>query len=124
VLYGDRWQSAPDKIKGHDFSYVAPLVWGTRPVIAGGEFAQAAGDAMVYWVAGAPRAPTVKYMLDPFACEPCAGVDACGSAVAVSAAFLAALPTSATNFSCANNLPNASAPLPLSHQDEVVIRWG
>lgn len=124
VLYGDRWQSAPDKIKAHDFSYVAPLVWGTRPVIAGGEFAQAAGDEMVYWVAGAPRAPTVKYMLDPFACEPCAGVDACGSAVAVSAAFLAALPTSATNFSCANNLPNASAPLPLAHQDEVVIRWG
>jgi len=25
VLYGDRWQSAPDKIKAHDFSYMAPL---------------------------------------------------------------------------------------------------
>jgi beta-xylosidase len=25
VLYGDRWQSAPDKIKGHDFSYWTPL---------------------------------------------------------------------------------------------------
>jgi len=25
VLYGDRWQSAPDKIKAHDFSYWAPL---------------------------------------------------------------------------------------------------
>jgi len=27
VLYGDRWQSAPDKLKAHDFSYWAPLVW-------------------------------------------------------------------------------------------------
>lgn len=27
VLYGDRWQSAPDKLKAHDFSYMAPLVW-------------------------------------------------------------------------------------------------
>ena len=25
VLEGDRWQSAPDKLKSHDFSYVAPL---------------------------------------------------------------------------------------------------
>jgi hypothetical protein len=25
VLYGDRWQSAPDRIKAHDFSYMAPL---------------------------------------------------------------------------------------------------
>lgn len=25
VIYGDRWQSAPDKIKAHDFSYWAPL---------------------------------------------------------------------------------------------------
>jgi len=25
VLYGDRWQSAPDKLKAHDFSYWAPL---------------------------------------------------------------------------------------------------
>jgi beta-xylosidase len=27
VLYGDRWQSAPDKIKAHDFSYWAPLIF-------------------------------------------------------------------------------------------------
>ena len=25
VLYGDRWQSAPDHIKAHDFSYMTPL---------------------------------------------------------------------------------------------------
>ncbi len=27
VLYGDRWQSAPDGIKAHDFSYMTPLVF-------------------------------------------------------------------------------------------------
>ena len=27
VLYGDRWQSAPDRIKAHDFSYMAPLTF-------------------------------------------------------------------------------------------------
>jgi len=27
VLFGDRWQSAPDKIKGHDFSYWTPLTF-------------------------------------------------------------------------------------------------
>lgn len=122
VLYGDRWQSAPDRIKGHDFSYVAPLVWGSRPVAAGGEFAKAADNPMVYWVEGAPARPTVKHMLDPYDCTPCAGIDACGSAVTVSDAFLAGVPTSAANFSCAM-LPNGTAPLPLAHQDEVVIEY-
>ena len=123
VLYGDRWQSAPDRVKAHDFSYVAPLLWaGSRPVIAGGEFAKAADSDMVWWVEGAPAKPTVKHMLDPGACEPCAGIDACGNAVAVTDAFLAALPTSASNFSCAL-LPNASAPLPLAHADSVLIAF-
>jgi hypothetical protein len=122
VLYGDRWQSASDRIKGHDFSYEAPLVWASRPVIAGGVFAKAADNPMVYFVSGAPAQPTVKHMLDPFACEPCAGIDACGSAVTVSDAFLDALPTSAANFSCAM-LPNMSAPLPLVHQDSVVVSY-
>jgi hypothetical protein len=27
VLYGDRWQSAPDRIKGHDFSFMTPLAF-------------------------------------------------------------------------------------------------
>ena len=75
---------------------------------------------MVYWLEGAP--PVRKHMLDPFACEPCAGVDACALAVAVSDAALAALPTAAANFSCAM-LPTAPAPLPLAHADEVVIRY-
>ncbi len=123
VLYGDRWQSAPDHIKAHDYSYMAPLVWsGSRPYIGGGEFAKAADHDMVYWVEGAPAAPTVKHMLDPGACEPCAGINACGSVVTVSDAFLAALPTSAANFSC-SMLPSTTAPLPLSHQDSVVIRF-
>ena len=122
VLFGDRWQSAPDRIKAHDFSYVAPLVWGARPVIGGGEFAKAADNAMVFWVEGAPDKPTIKHMLDPFACEPCAGIDACGSAVTVSDAFLAALPTSAANFSC-SMLPTQAAPLPLAHADSVIIRY-
>lgn len=122
VLYGDRWQSAPDRVKAHDFSYVAPLAWGSRPVIAGGEFAKAADSDMVYWVEGAPAKPTVKHMLDPYACEPCAGIDACGSAVAVSDAFLAALPTSPANFTCAM-LPTQMGPLPLAHQDWVVINY-
>jgi len=30
VLYGDRWQSAPDKIKAHDFSYWTPLVFNAN----------------------------------------------------------------------------------------------
>ena len=37
VLYGDRWQSAPDHIKAHDFSYMAPIIWnadGTAQPIA------------------------------------------------------------------------------------------
>jgi len=37
VLFGDRWQSAPDHIKAHDFSYMAPLSFnsnGTVNVIA------------------------------------------------------------------------------------------
>lgn len=123
VLYGDRWQSAPDHIKAHDYSYMAPLVWsGSRPYIGGGEFAKAADHDMVYWVEGAPAAPTVKHMLDPGACEPCAGINACGSVVTVSDAFLAALPTSAANFSC-SMLPSTTAPLPLSHQDSVVIHF-
>ena len=123
VLYGDRWQSAPDSIKAHDFSYMAPLVWSAqRPFIGGGEFAKASDSAMIYWVAGAPAAPTEKYMLDPFACQPCAGIDACDSAVAVTDAFLAALPTASYNFSCAM-LPTTSAPLPLQHEDEVVIQY-
>ena len=123
VLYGDRWQSAPDHIKAHDFSYMAPLVWaGERPYIGGGEFAKAADNDMVWWVEGAPAAPTIKHMLDPGACTPCAGIDACGNAVAVTDAFLASLPTSATNFSC-SMLPTTDAPLPLAHEDTVVIRW-
>jgi hypothetical protein len=122
VLYGDRWQSAPDHIKAHDFSYMAPIQWGARPYIGGGEFAKAADSAMVFWVEGAPAKPTVKHMLDPYACEPCAGIDACGSAVAVSDAFLAALPTSAANFSCAM-LPSTQGPLPLEHQDYVLINY-
>jgi len=28
VLYGDRWQSAPDRLKSHDFSYMAPITFG------------------------------------------------------------------------------------------------
>jgi hypothetical protein len=123
VLYGDRWQSAPDRIKGNDFSYLAPLVWSaTRPFIGGGEFAKASDSDMVWWVAGAPAAPSEKYMLDPGACLPCAGINACGSAVAVTDAFLAALPTSPANFTCAM-LPTTSAPLPLQHADTVVIRY-
>ena len=123
VLYGDRWQSAPDGVKAHDFSYLAPLVWSAaQPYIGGGEFAKAADSPMVYWVAGAPAAPTTKYMLDPFACTPCAGIDACGSAVPVSDAWLAALPTSSANFTCAM-LPSAAAPTPLAHEDTVVIRY-
>lgn len=38
VLYGDRWQSAPDRIKAHDFSYMAPLSFfdnGTVQVLPG-----------------------------------------------------------------------------------------
>ena len=27
VLYGDRWQSAPDRIKAHDYSYMTPLAF-------------------------------------------------------------------------------------------------
>ena len=123
VLFGDRWQSAPDGLKSHDFSYVAPLVWSaSRPYIGGGEFAKAADSSMVYWVPGAPAHATVKHMLDPFACQPCAGIDACGSAVQVSDAFLAALPTSSANFSC-SMLPTMAAPLPLTHADEVVIQY-
>jgi hypothetical protein len=30
VLYGDRWQSAPDKIKAHDFSYWTPLAFNSN----------------------------------------------------------------------------------------------
>ena len=123
MLYGDRWQSAPDHIKAHDFSYMAPFVWNSsRPYIGGGEFAKAADNSMVYWVEGAPATPTVKHMLDPNACEPCAGIDACDSAVIVSDAYLAALPTSSANFTCAM-LPTVSAPLPLAHADTVVINY-
>jgi hypothetical protein len=123
VLYGDRWQSAPDHIKGHDFSYMAPIVWNSsRPYIGGGEFAKATDNPMIYWVEGAPEKPTIKHMLDPFACEPCAGIDACDNAVTVSDAFLAGLPTSSMNFTCAM-LPNTSAPLPLWHADSVVIDY-
>ena len=34
VLYGDRYQSAPDHIKGHDFSYMTPLAFDDAGVIA------------------------------------------------------------------------------------------
>ena len=123
VLYGDRWQSAPDRIKGHDFSYLAPLVWNaSRPYISGGQFAKAADAPMVYWVPGAPLHPTEKVMLDPYGCIPCAGIDACSSAVQVSDAWLAALPTAGSNFTCAL-LPTIAAPVPLAHQDTVVIRY-
>jgi hypothetical protein len=27
VLYGDRWQSAPDRVKAHDFSFMAPIAF-------------------------------------------------------------------------------------------------
>ena len=123
VLYGDRWQSAPDHVKAHDFSYMAPLVWNaSRPYIGGGEFAKAADSDMVYWVNGAPTNPTIKHMLDPYDCEPCLGIDACDNAVIVSDAFLAALPTSSANFSC-TMLPTAAAPIPLNHADVVVINY-
>ena len=123
MLYGDRWQSAPDHVKAHDFSYMAPLVWNaSQPYIGGGEFAKAADNEMVYWVEGAPANPTIKHMLNPGACEPCAAINACGNAVIVSDAFLAALPTSASNFTCAM-LPTAALPLPLSHADVVVIDY-
>ena len=123
MLYGDRWQSALDRIKAHDFSYLAPFVWSnSTPYIAGGEFAKAADNDMVYWVEGAPTKPTVKHMLDPYGCQPCANINACSSAVIVSDAFLAALPTSSANFSC-SMLPSVSAPLQLTHADTVVIKF-
>ena len=90
--------------------------------IAGGEFAKAADNDMVYWVEGAPTKPTVKHMLDPYGCQPCANINACSSAVIVSDAFLAALPTSSANFSC-SMLPSVSAPLQLTHADTVVIKF-
>jgi len=34
VLYGDRWQSAPDKIKSHDFSYWTTLTFNTDGTVA------------------------------------------------------------------------------------------
>jgi len=77
---------------------------------------------MVYWIEGAPTNGTLKHMLDPYACEPCAGIDACGNVVIVSDAYLAALPTSSANFSC-SMLPTAAAPLPLVHADTVVIHY-
>lgn len=123
VLYGDRWQSAPDQIKAHDFSYLAPLVWNSsRPYIGGGEFAKALNNDMVYWVEGAPARPTIKHMLDPYGCQPCASINACDNAVIVSDAFLAALPTSPANFTC-SMLPSVIAPLPLTHADSVVINY-
>ena len=33
VLFGDRWQSAPDRIKGHDFSYMAPVEWNADSTV-------------------------------------------------------------------------------------------
>ena len=30
VLYGDRWQSAPDHIKAHDFSYMSPVAFSAN----------------------------------------------------------------------------------------------
>jgi alpha-L-rhamnosidase len=71
-----------------------------EPYIGGGEFAKAADAEMVFWVAGAPSNATAKYMLDPGACQPCPAIDACGNLVIVSDAYLDALPTAPTNFSC------------------------
>jgi hypothetical protein len=102
---------------------MAPFVWNSsQPYIGGGEFAKAADNDMVFWVEGAPNDPTIKHMLDPDACVPCAGIDACGSAVIVTDAFLAALPTSSANFSC-SMLPTTAAPLPLAHADSVLIDY-
>jgi hypothetical protein len=75
------------------------------PYIGGGQFWLA--STMVFWVVGAPSSPSLKYQLNPGACEPCAGIDACSSAVHVTQSALDALPTAATNFSCAL-LPTAN----------------
>jgi hypothetical protein len=72
---------------------------GSQHYVAGGQFWLA--SVMVYWVSGAPNAPTEKYMLNPSACRPCPEVDACGSAVHVPQSALDALPTAPTNFTCA-----------------------
>lgn len=69
------------------------------PVVAGGSFDIAPPNPMVYWVP-APNAALVKHQLDPGACEPCAGVDACGNLTQVTQAFLDGL-TEGANFSCA-----------------------
>ena len=69
------------------------------PVVAGGAFVIAPPNPMVYWVPE-PNPALAKHQLDPGACEPCAGVDACGNLTDVPQEFLDGL-QEAANFSCA-----------------------
>lgn len=52
VLFGDRWQSAPDRVKAHDFSYFAPLT-----LVAGG----GAGNASIAPLPGWQDNVTIAY---------------------------------------------------------------
>jgi hypothetical protein len=69
------------------------------PLVAGGSFDIAPSNPMVYWVP-APNPSLVKHQLDPGACLPCPGVNACGNLTQVTQAYLDGLVEGA-NFSCA-----------------------
>lgn len=49
VLYGDRYQSAPDGIKGHDFAYMTPLAF------------DASGNPVSQQAAGFQNSVTIRY---------------------------------------------------------------
>jgi hypothetical protein len=47
IWMGDRWNSAPDGIKDHDFQYWAPVEFNDQ--IATGRFIKAADEAAIFW---------------------------------------------------------------------------
>lgn len=49
IWTGDRWNSAPDGEKDHDFQYWAPLVFNDSSTPSSGRFIKSSADDAIYW---------------------------------------------------------------------------
>merc|ERR1712048_519277 len=110
VWMGDRWNSAPDGEKDHDFQYWAPIEFNDHATNSTGRFIKSSGPA-IYWEENG-----VKYHV--LSCDMCPGVEPCSHFVTVEESYIDGL-KSGDDFSCA--LAPESPILPLRQVDNFTL---
>lgn len=91
VWTGDRWNSAPDGEKDHDFQYWVPIEFNDNFDNSTGRFIKSSGPA-IYW----ENQGVLNHVLS---CNVCPNLDPCSQFVAVTQAYIDSLEMG-DNFSC------------------------